>query len=353
MKGSHALFLSLSLLLLSGCDLFSTAQETKKQKSSPPHRVEVSSIKNIPLSHSTERTGTLIARGRVKIFNQEEGRIDYLRAYEGDSVAAGDLLIRLDDRLLRSQLAKAVAIRKKAESDQKRTKVLQQKNISSLEKRMQVETDLKIAQAEEAIIQTRVGYTQIHAPFTGVITKRWVDPGDIAPRHTHLLTLIDPKSLYTEITVSELLLPHFKVGDAAQVRIDALGRGFFPGKIVRIHPTIDNRTRQGVVEVQLVEIPQGTAAGQLCRVTLNTPIVNRQVVLFAALQSGREGEYVYVVEDGVARQRNIVTGLRFGHSVEILKGVVEGALVVIRGFLGLTEGKKVLVVGQEGQGKPP
>ncbi|MBF0193525.1 MAG: efflux RND transporter periplasmic adaptor subunit [Magnetococcales bacterium] len=355
LKIKRALFVFSSLFLFSitGCDLL-TKPEVSKAKKSPAkhHLVEVSQIKTQPLSHATQRTGTLIARGQVKVFNQEEGRIETLKVYEGDYVDKSDLLIKLDDKLLKSQLAKTVANREKAESDLERVEVLKQKKFSSAEKMIQAYTDLKVAKAEESLIRTRLGYTKILAPFGGIISKRLVDPGDVAPRHTHLLTMIDPKSLYTEVMVSELLLPHFKIGDSAQVLIDALGSQPFPGKIVRIHPTIDPRTRQGVVEVQLIEVPPNATAGQLCRVTLHTPTIKRRVITFASLQRDRKNEYVYVFENGVAHQKKVVTGLRIGDEVEILEGIVDGEQVIIRGFLGLTDGKKVKRVKQKIAEKP-
>ncbi|MBF0447883.1 MAG: efflux RND transporter periplasmic adaptor subunit [Magnetococcales bacterium] len=352
-KRSIALLILLLPLFMTGCDLLSKSEVAQKKPTpTKPHLVETSSIETLSLGHSTQRTGTLTALGRVKIFNQEEGRIDKLHLFAGDRVNQGDLIVHLDDRLLLSQLAKTVANRERAEADLKRTETLSKKNLSSTEKMIQARTDLKVSQAEEALIRTRLGYTQIRAPFDGVVTERLVDPGDIAPRHTHLLSIIDPDSLYTEVTISELLLPQFNVGDMAQVRIDALGEGLFPGKIVRIHPTIDSRTRQGVVEVKLLDTPPGAAAGQLCRVRLHTPAINRLVTSFAALQRGRQSEYVFVLADGVAHKRDVVTGLRLGDKVEILEGLKAGDRVVIRGFLGLTDGKNIQVVNHDDAEKP-
>ena len=335
------------LTFQAGCDPAS-APKTKGggTKEKAEHLVEVIQIRTRPLSHTTKRTGSLTALGRVKVFNQEEGRIDLLRVFEGDTVAKGEVLVQLDDKLLKTELEKAIAGRQQAQSDLERAVVLVGQKIAPNERLVEAKTKLRIARAEESLFQTRVGYTKIHAPFDAVVTQRFVDPGDVAPRHTHLLTLIDADSLFTKVAVSELLLPHLKVGHSAEVRIDALGDVTFPGKIVRIHPTVDPRTRQGVVEVKLTQVPPAAAAGQLCRVTLQTPAVARRVVPFAALLRDRESTQVFALEKGQAIKRQVRTGLRFGDEVEVLEGVVDGDLVVIRGFLGLTEGRAVKVVGK-------
>lgn len=340
-------FLVFFLLMAAGCD---AAPPSKKgggpgqKRGKTAHLVEVAVIQSQPLAHTAERTGTLTALRRVKIFNQEEGRIESLPVHEGDGVLKGGVLVRLDDRLLKTQLDKVRAERQQAESDLKRVQRLRKQKLSSAEKLTLADTALKVARAEEASIRTRLAYARIRAPFDGVVIARLADPGDVAPRHTHLLTLIDADSLVTEVAVSELLLPHFKVGDAARVRIDALGEAAYPGKILRIHPTVDPRTRQGVVEVRLTRVPPGASEGQLCRVTLTTPAITRRTAPFAALQRDREGTFVYLLKDGKAQRRPVVTGLRLGDAVDVLEGLAEGDRVVVRGFLGLTPGKTIKVV---------
>ena len=56
---------------------------------------------------------------------------------------------------------------------------------------------MQVAQADERLLRTRLGYMTIGAPFGGKISQRFVEPGDVAPKHTHLLTLIDPSLLVT------------------------------------------------------------------------------------------------------------------------------------------------------------
>jgi len=330
---------------LAGCDEPAKKAGDGKKGGKRQHLVEVVTVGAKPLQHKTVRTGSLAARRSVRLFNQEEGRIDQLPVYEGAAVKKGEVLVRLDRRLLIAQMEKATAARRLAEADLERIKKLARKRITTQEKMDQAETRYSVAQAEETLVRTRLAYSEIAAPFDGIVTERRVEPGDVAPTHTHLLTLIDPNTLYTKVSVSELMLPRLKVGDAAEVRIDALGDKVWTGKIRRIHPTVDPRTRQGIVEVALDPVPPGARAGQLCRITLRTPALKRKVLPFAALRRDQQGEYVFVVTDGKAELRRIHSGLRLEDKVEVLDGLSEGDKVVVRGFLDLRPGKRISVAG--------
>jgi membrane fusion protein (multidrug efflux system) len=337
------------VLGLAGCDEPAGKKADRGKGGKRQHLVEVVTVGAKPLRHETVRTGSLAARRSVRLFNQEEGRIDQLSVYEGAAVVKGQVLVRLDRRLLMAQIEKATAARRLAEADLERIRKLARKRITTQEKLDQAETRHSVALAEETLVRTRLAYSEIAAPFDSIVTERKVEPGDVAPLHTHLLTLIDPSSLYTKVSVSELMLPRLKEGDAVEVRIDALGDRVWTGRIRRIHPTVDPRTRQGVVEVALDPVPPGAREGQLCRVTLRTPAIKRKVLPFAALRRDREGEYVYVVVDGKATLQRVRTGLRLEDKVEALEGLDEGDKVIVRGFLDLRPGKPVTVIGKGGK----
>jgi RND family efflux transporter MFP subunit len=336
------------LLVLAACsqDAGSSLQGMGKgrERTQSTHLVETVEASLKQISHAATRTGTLRAQKAVKIFNQEEGRVTKIPHHEGDFVQQGDILIRMDDTLLQAQLDKAEATRRQAEEDLNRLKSLVKRRLAAEDELARADTAVKVAQAEETL-RTRLGYTTIRAPFAGVITTRLVEPGDVAPRYTHLLDLIDPKSLVTEVEVSELLLPLMGPGDSAEVRIDALPNRVFSGKILRIHPTIDNRTRQGTVEVQLSPVPDEARAGQLCRVTLTTPPSTRLVVPFSALRRDENNEYVFVVDsEGKAHRHDVHSGIRHNNEVEIREGVEPGDTVVTKGLLGLRDGMTVASV---------
>ncbi len=339
-------FLFVGAALLAACTPPADNKPTAKRKR-PPHLVEVAAVTREDVQYQTIRTGTLRAQRTVRVFNQEEGRLTRLTSYAGDVVTQGDLLAAMDDALLKAQLNKAVATRRQAQQEINRLRALEKRNLATDEELSRAATALEVARAEEALLNTRLGYTRILAPFTGVVTERLVEPGDVLPRYSHLLTLSDPASLVTDVPVSELLLPHLKLGDTVSVRIDATGDQRYEGRIQRVYPTVDPKTRTGTVEVLIEPVPAGALPGQLCRVTLTLPALQRMLIPFGAIRRDTSGEYVYVLRDsGKVQRRDIRSGLIFDDLAAIRDGLDIGEKVVTKGFLGLEDGKTVKSVNR-------
>jgi len=325
--------------MLTACE---SEPEPVRQPEEPAHLVETAPVITDSLSVVRTRTGTLRALREVKIHTQEEGRITALPVYEGDRVKTGDVVVRLDDALIRAQLARAAATRKEAEQNLDRLKELRGKKLVSEDEYARARTQLEVSEADERLLKTRLGYTAITSPLDGVVSERLSEPGNVAERYQHLLTISDPSSLVTELPVSELILPDLALGDVARVRIDALGDRVYEGRIIRIYPTLDPLTRRGTIEVEITPVPAGAAPGQLCRVELSTRAARRRVIPFSALRRDERSEYVYVVDGESRVQRvDVTSGLRLGEKVEVLKGLEDGQQVVTRGFLNLKPGMPV------------
>lgn len=342
------------ILLLTGCGTQDDTKNTGKKRSATDHLVTVFIAERGPAAAHHKRPGSLRFRRLVRIHSQEEGRIVELGVFEGDLVAQGDLLVQLEDDLLRAQLDKAGATKEQKELDLERQEGLRKKRAVSEDDLAQARTALTVAQAEERLLQSRLAFTRIRAPFAGVITERHVEPGDFVAKNSHLLTLADPASLVAQVYASELVLPLLGLGDPVGLRIDALGANRFEGKILRIHPALSKTSRQAIVEVTIDPIPDGARAGQFVRATLSTTAVERLLVPFRAVRRDREGELLWLLSDtGKVERRPVRTGLRITDRIEILEGLEPGEQVVTRGFLGLAEGKAVQVVDNGLQEIPP
>jgi len=340
------LLLLCSVALTSACSNEPATADKKKRKP-PSHLVEVISVQPRELQVSHERTGSLKYRKLARIYNQIEGQITRFPWFEGDQVRQNDLLVKLDDRLLEAEQAKTRANVRQAKQDLQRTQKLKQKKVASEDEVMRTRTALDIAEAEQQILATRIGYTEIRAPFDAVITQRLAEPGDVKPRNSHLLTLAAPLSMIVEVSVSELLLPQLAIKDPVIVRIDAIGQARYQGRISRIHPQLDSESRQGLVEIQFDQPPGKLQAGQFARVTFTTSKTKKLMIPFTALHRDRQGEYVYVLADGQARHTSVRSGMRIKQEVEILDGLQPGQQIITRGFLGLSDNKNVKIAHQE------
>jgi len=332
------ILLYLTVLFVAACGDASSVSVAPAPRA---HLVELATAATGSLAVEADRAGSLRAQREVRIVNQEDGEVTAVTVREGDRVGAGQVLVRFDDRILRAELDKAVAATRQAELEHERNRQLIEKGFVGADALSRSATTLEIARAEERLLAARVRNLTLTAPFAGVVSQRLIEPGSVAPRHTHLLTMIDPSTLLTDVAVSELVLPHLKVGDPAGVRIDALGDTLHEGRIVRIHPAVDPATRTGRVEVALDPVPPGARAGQFCRVVLSTGSREQILVPMAALRRDAQGEHVFVFEDGVVRRVEVQTGLRLADRVEVSSGLAAGTQVVTKGFLGLESGQRV------------
>ncbi len=338
------LVLMLSLAACTGNSPEPAAKGSKRQPA--PLLVEAATVQSRSVSRTWQRIGTLVHRHILRIYNQEEGRITSLPWYEGDRVKQEDVLVTLDDRLLRAELKKARATLSMAERKVQRLERLRKTNAASEEILIEAQTELELARAEVEILETRLGHTLVKAPFSGIITERLAEPGDVKPRNSHLLTLADPASLVVRVEASEQLVADIRQGSPARVILDLPYVPPLKGRVWRIFPTLDPLTRQGKVEIRLEDIPPQAQAGQYARVDFTGNEKQRLLIPFSALRRDRTGEYVYVIDGDRALRREVRSGGRFGGDIEILEGLVGGESIVKRGFMNLKNDTPITVSGQ-------
>jgi RND family efflux transporter MFP subunit len=310
------------------------------------HSVSVITLQEKALTRSYALIGTTESTRTIKILNQEDGRILELPYFEGDLVKKGDLLVRIDDEELRAEMDKAVANRKQAKTDLTRLEKLRPRNLASEDEVARARTQLELARAEEALLDTRLRETRIMAPFDGMVSERLMERGDLAPAHSHILTLYDPKALLIRAQLAERLLPRIRSGHFIIQFPASADHSHMEATPRRIYPALDSDTHQIIVELQAESLPDDVVPGMLVRIDF-TPAAKPQLWLpLAALHEDAQGRFVYVHQEGKARRVPVDTGTITADHIRIRKGLKAGDEVIIAGFIGLRDGKVVTVEGQ-------
>ncbi|WP_456378044.1 efflux RND transporter periplasmic adaptor subunit [Thiolapillus sp.] len=340
---ARTLFFLLLLALASACNDGKAPAPASKQNKTPPVLVEVARVQKHSVANEWQRSGTLAYRHILRVHTREEGRIASLPWFEGDRVDAGDILVTLDNELLKAELKKAKATRSMATRRVSRLERLRKTKATSEEDLIEAQTELELAQTEVEILETRLSYTVIKAPFDGVITRRLNEPGDAVPRNHHLLTLADPQSLVVRVAAPGQLLADLDPKSSIEIQLDIPDSAPFTGELQRIFPTLDPQSRQGTIEIRLDSPPDTARAGQFVRVKLAGTAKERLMLPFTALRTDRQGEYVFVVENGQVVRKDIVSGTRFGDWLEVFEGLEAGDQVVKRGFANLKNNTLVTV----------
>ena len=334
--------------MISSCDNTGKTEVNSQPTKTATHRVKVIEVENKPVFLTQTVSGTLEAVTKIRLYNEESGRITKLPYHEGDFVKQGTLLVQLDNELLKTDVAKATAAKEQAKVDLSRVKKLLPKKISTEEEVAKAATILDLAVAEEKRQLTRLQRTSIKAPIDGLITKRLYEPGDLLAQQSHIHSIIDPSALQLKASLAERWIPLVTINQPVTLRIDALGDKAFDARVARIHPTIDADTHKGIIEILLKPVPEGAKVGQFSRAKIELTATDRLIIPVHTIQYEPEGAYVFrVVEDddgqSIAEKVFFEQGQQFGPVTEVLSELNPGDRIVSRGYLGLRNGKKVTI----------
>ena len=350
---------TLFALCLVACDQSSESLAPRHATKQSLHRVEILTVENRAVSLNQIVSGTLEATTKIRLYNEESGRITKLPFHEGDTVEKGTLLVQLDNALLKIDHAKAKATKKQAKLDLSRIKKLLKKNITTAEEVAKAQTELDLARAEESRQLTRLQRSSIKAPIDGLITQRFFEPGDLLPQQSQILIITDPTTLQLNAQLAERWIPLVEKNQNVTLRIDALGDTAFTAKVTRIHPTINARTHNGIVEITLTPSPDGAYEGQFSRADIELTATSRLVIPAHTIHYEPKGAYVFrIVEkttkgdddtttQNIAEKVYFEQGQQFASVIEVLTELKAGDKIVSRGYLGLRDGKKVIIANEK------
>ncbi len=338
---------------LSGC--------SNGRRTEPVAPETVSNISVIVAERTTqpdwlEAVGTVQSEQTSQISSQTIGKIVEIRAREGDRVQSGQVLAIIDDAQLRSAVEQATAVLNSAEKEVsaadsdlalaettlKRYEQLYAKRsvspqefdeIKARSQSAEARRDMARAgqaQAKAALAQARttLGYTQIRAPFSGVVSEKKADAGTLASPGMAIFTLEDTRSFRLEVTVDESDIHFVHAGQVAPVTIDALGNTQLRGKIAQITPAADAASRSFLVKV---ELPADTRLRSGFFGRARFPRGEGPALLIPRTSLVERGQLqgVYVLDaNQIAGLRYVTLGRSTADQVEVLSGLQAGEKVV-------------------------
>jgi RND family efflux transporter MFP subunit len=286
-----------------------------------------------------EAVGTVRATLQARIEARVAGRIDRMLAAPGQTVQAGERLARLDVQEIGAKLDRAIAVRAQAEGDLRRERELLARGAATPAELDAAQARASVARAAVREAETMLGYADIVAPFTGVVTRKLADVGDLAGPGRPLLELEDPTQLRLEADVPETIIGAVTLGATMAVHVPSVA-GTLQGTVSEMAPAADPHSRTFRVKLDLPATP-GLRAGQFGRVAV--PVgdsTSLRVPMEAVVRRGQL-EIVFVVAGRYAQMRLVKTGKSFGGDVEILSGLEAGDRVVVEGAPSLTDGQPV------------
>lgn len=270
---------------------------------------------------------------------QSAGRIQKINVEIGDMVKAGQVLAEMD----RVQLDQAKLRLSNAETELARMKQLYEQGGLAQSDYEAQELNYKVSKSSyENLLENTI----LRSPINGVVTARNYDRGDLYSMGQPIFTVQQIVPVKLLVGVSEADYRKVKPGDVVSVTLDAIPDRFYSGRIQRIYPTIDPSTHTFNVEVQVPNIKRELRPGMYAKVNVKFGNNRRIVVPDAAVVrlQGSGKRHVFVVEDGVARQKEVELGRHFDSQYEILSGLEEGDMVVVKGGSTLRSEVQVEVI---------
>lgn len=318
----------------------------------PPEAVTTIIARQEQWDTTLNAIGTVVAVNGVTVSADLPGVVEEIAFNSGRSVGKGDLVLRLDTKQERAQLAAAEAQRELARLDLERKQGLLAKAVIPQALYDSVAAEYKQADARVAEIGAAIERKTIRAPFSGILGIRQVNLGQYLAGGAPIVSLQSLQPVYVEFTVPQQESGRLRTGGAVQVTSDAFS-GVEVGKLAAFDSIIDEATRnvrvQAIFDNRSMKLRPGMfVEAQLAR-GIRTPVISLPA---SSISYAPFGDSVFIVEDvkgpngktyrGV-RQQFVKLGGTRGDQVAILSGVKPGEEVVTSGVFKLRPGAAVEV----------
>src|SRR6266446_2038419 len=292
--------------------------------------VEVAAAIRDTVVDAIAATGQIEAIQSIELRPEVSGRITDILVREGQEVADGTPLFKVDDAELKAQVAQADAERQLARQALERTKQLIAQHASSTSDLEQAEARSRGADANYDLLRTRLDRTLVRAPFAGVIGRRLVSIGTyVSP----LITLQSVNPQHASFDVPERYADRLRRGQLVSFQVAALPGRNFSGEVVFVDPVVELPGRTILIKARVPNPEHQLQAGMFIEARLATSIrPNAIVVPEDAILPLQGSTFVWMVKDGKADRRQVTLGVRTAGWAEILGGGIEaGDQVVVGG----------------------
>jgi membrane fusion protein, multidrug efflux system len=288
--------------------------------------------------------GTAHAAESIDVTSRISSIVDRIHFSEGQQVPAGQLLVELDNKEARADVAVAEASLRQSRSQFERSRQLADTRIISASQLDEQEAKLRMDEASLQAARARLDNHFIRAPFAGTLGLRRVSPGDLVGPQTVITTLDDTRSIRLEFTVPEHFLSEIRGGMQIKATSAVYPGRLFAGAVANVDSRVDPVTRSIIVVARLPNPERALKPGMFLSVELERE--RRQVLMVPeeALSPRAGKQYVYLVQDGHAVEREVQIGTRAPGLVEIRAGLTAGDVVVTEGTQSLRDGAAVQVL---------
>jgi RND family efflux transporter MFP subunit len=315
-------------------------------------RVRVAPVKASPGLRRLQLQGEARPFAEVTLYAKVAGFLHDLRVDKGDRVKSGQLIATVTAPEIDHQYAAAVADARNKRVNAKRLGALQPSGVVSQQELDQGRASADVADAAEAALATQRGYRVIKAPFDGIVTARFADPGTLIQSAANgqsgavpIVAVAKADKLRVYVYVDQASAPFVRAGDAAKITLAERPGWVRQAAVTRTTGSLSPKTRTMQTEVDVENTDGAVVPGSYVDVTLSVRVPSLLEIPAEALVTRGDKTQVAVVDDaGKVHYRSVVIGDDDGQTVRLVSGVSAGDRVALNLGNEVEDGGAVQVV---------
>ena len=297
-----------------------------------------------PFSEKYKVVGIVKPFASAKLSSEEGGLITSLTKDKGDRVSRGETVVRLKKDVDAAVYQQAMAQYNLAKDNYDRAERLYNENVVTERDYMNTKLSLEIAEKSLDLYKVRLSKGYISSPISGVVDAKMMNKGEMTSPGSPILSIVDVSRVKISVGIPERYLATVKKGNTVGIQFDVFPEEEFTGVISYISPTINPTNRTFEIEIVLVNKdgrlkPEMSASVTVTKETLDNAIVLDQDLIVDNVDE----QYVFVLENDIAKKKIVKLGGRNGNKVLIEEGLNPGEKLITVGFQALADGDKVQV----------
>jgi membrane fusion protein, multidrug efflux system len=294
-------------------------------------------------SNTLALSGSIEANEQVQITTEVPGIAEKILFTEGGKVAQGQVLVKINDIELRAQANQYQTRQKLASENERRAKLLLQKEAISQEEYDIASADFKTAQAQTQLINAQIAKTSIRAPFSGTIGLRNISPGTYVTPQTLITTLVNSSKVKITFSVPEKYANQMKKDTRLEFTVAGTDKKY-TATVYALEPAVEVATRTLRVRALADNADGKLLPGTFADVLLPLDkTANAYLIPSEAIVPVQGGKKVFVSKNGKATEVKVTTTTRTDTDVVVLEGLKAGDTVITTGVLSLKPDAQVKV----------
>ncbi|MFY8009447.1 MAG: efflux RND transporter periplasmic adaptor subunit [Flavobacterium sp.] len=308
-----------------------------KSGKKPATPVTVYVVKGQDFSNTISLSGSIEANEQIEIRSEVSGIVENIAFTEGSSVTRGQVLFKVNDIELRAQLAQAKTKESLASENERRAKLLLQKEAISQEEYDIASADYRTAKAQTQLIQAQIGKTTVRAPFSGKIGLRSISPGTYVTPATLIAKLVSTNPLKITFSIPEKYASEISKNNTITFTVPNV-KETFTAKIYALEPAIEATTRTLQIRALTDNSNGKLLPGTFANIELPLKNIKDAIIIpTEAIVPIQDGKKVFIANNGKAKEVKVETLTRTDKDVVITSGLKIGDTVLTSGVMSLKD----------------